>query len=510
MTKTTDLLAQIWVRKRSPLALALIAAGLAAPVSAATSVDTQIDALQQQITAAQQTLQALKQTKDTNTVKAGTKKSDTVTSKQQLPAYTDQVGVKNGFEFNGYFRTGWFDSSKGASESYAIGSLGRFGNELGGWYDMIFKQKVYDKDNKSVQGIITLDGNSGLGKAVEMEGQEDNYYHFLDLYVRTKGFIPALPESEFWVGRHALSGQEIQMLDWKSSRTNSGAGVGLENIKLAKGNLNVVLMREDLNYLDSSDTDNDVDINTNTVDVRYKNLPLSDTLSLDVVTKYQFLNKSEAVKQAEASGDYASVKNAFSLATVINQQLADNSHNEFTLQYATNSIASGFEIVNGGNADFGNGNNYQGEHSNGYGVRFISQGENYLFNHNVIMAHALVLGHGEDVYSYDMDKAHTDFNFVRMAVRPAYIWNQYNQTGVELGYFDQTNSVDGSDYNETAYKLTVFHALKVATSMLGSRPEIRFYATYLKSLDNEITDFEFSNNKDNQLSFGVQAEIWWF
>ena len=94
-------------------------------------------------------------------------------------------------------------------------------------------------------------------------------------------------------------------------------------------------------------------------------------------------------------------------------------------------------------------------------------------------------------------------------VRPAYIWDQYNQTGIELGYFNQKNKYGGVEYREQGYKTTLYHAIKVDTSMLRSRPEIRFYGTYLKSLDNEITDFSFADEKSDQYTVGIQAEVFW-
>ncbi|WP_071829977.1 phosphate ABC transporter substrate-binding protein PstS [Escherichia coli] len=99
---------------------------------------------------------------------------------------------------------------------------------------------------------------------------------------------------------------------------------------------------------------------------------------------------------------------------------------------------------------------------------------------------------------------------VRAVVRPAYIWDQYNQTGVELGYFTQQNKdANSNKFNESGYKTTLFHTFKVNTSMLTSRPEIRFYATYIKALENELDGFTFEDNKDDQFAVGAQAEIWW-
>ncbi|KAA0648090.1 maltoporin, partial [Escherichia coli] len=44
----------------------------------------------------------------------------------------------------------------------------------------------------------------------------------------------------------------------------------------------------------------------------------------------------------------------------------------------------------------------------------------------------------------------------RAVVRPAYIWDQYNQTGVELGYFTQQNKdANSNKFNESGYKTGV-------------------------------------------------------
>jgi carbohydrate-specific outer membrane porin len=102
------------------------------------------------------------------------------------------------------------------------------------------------------------------------------------------------------------------------------------------------------------------------------------------------------------------------------------------------------------------------------------------------MANALVYSFGNDIYSYETG-AHSDFESIRAVVRPAYIWDKFNQTGVELGYFTQQNKdISGNKYNESGYKTTLFHTFKVNTSLLTSRPEIRFYATYMKALETEL------------------------
>lgn len=45
--------------------------------------------------------------------------------------------------------------------------------------------------------------------------------------------------------------------------------------------------------------------------------------------------------------------------------------------------------------------------------------------------------------------------------------------------------------------------------MMKSRPEIRLYGTWLKVLNNELDNFSFENEKDDQFTLGAQAEVWW-
>ncbi len=306
------------------------------------------------------------------------------------------------------------------------------------------------------------------------------------------------------------------MLDWKSDRVYAGAGVGIENMNAGPGKLDLALTREDVNVYSREYADpnigRDADktkMNTNTMEIRYKNLPLWDDGALTLIGKYVMANKSDGQKHNESSNEYFKMKDSY-LATAIVKQKLDSrgGFNEFTLQSANNSIASGFARYDDGNPSIGQGENYYGDHTGGNAFRVISQGEMYLHD-NVIMANALVYSWGNDIYSYETG-AHSDFESIRTVIRPAYIWDNYNQTGVELGWFTQKNTNQaGVNFRESGYKTTLYHALKVDTSILNSRPEIRFYGTYLNILDNEISTYKFADNKKNQFTVGVQAEVWW-
>ncbi len=52
-----------------------------------------------------------------------------------------------------------------------------------------------------------------------------------------------------WV-KHGAPKIEIQMLDWKTQRTDAAAGVGLENWQVGVGKIDVALVREDVDDYD--------------------------------------------------------------------------------------------------------------------------------------------------------------------------------------------------------------------------------------------------------------------
>ena len=47
-------------------------------------------------------------------------------------------------------------------------------------------------------------------------------------------------------------------------------------------------------------------------------------------------------------------------------------------------------------------------------------------------------------------------------------------------------------------------------SSFGLLPEIRFYATWLKALDNQLDNVAFADNKDDQWKFGISANVIFF
>ncbi|OTQ75345.1 MULTISPECIES: carbohydrate porin [unclassified Gilliamella] len=451
----------------------------------------------------------------TNGSKDESTATKTIKNSYTLSEFKDFIKDEIGFSFNGYFRGGWSTSKNGKPKNYAEGALGRFGNEYGGWYDLVFKQKVYDEDGHRVDAIVMIDGNVATNKAAGLfNTQDDNIMQFSDIYLSTKGFIPGFPDANLWVGKHSLPYNEIQMLDWKTQKTPAGGGIGIEGLDAGVGKLDLALVRADVNVKQTKEVEvvengkvkrkevtkrEEVDLNE--VEFRYRDIALWQDATLAINGRYSAPNKSKIQ-------DSISVKNAWLGSFVLRQNNFFGGFNQLTLQTATNSVASQLANINTNNPEFAanSDNDYIGTHTDGKAYRLVSEGEAYLAD-KVIVAHALALTSGKDVFSYDLNLAHTDFTSFKSAIRPAYIWDTYNQSGVELGYFKQKNKVKGKSYTEEGFKTTLFHSFKVGESILASRPDIRFYVSYIESMQNEISKFDF-NGKENQISFGVQTEVW--
>ncbi|ANQ23762.1 hypothetical protein BA893_19185 [Vibrio natriegens] len=427
----------------------------------------------------------------------------------KISGYVKQE-LKEDSGFSGGFavRSGIATTTNGSPKSYAIGSLGRYGNEYDGWYDFVFNKRVYKDEEKSVNFIMMIDGNVGQERGNEWfdgagpSNPESTVIQFKEVYLTTKGFLKFLPDADFWVGRTHLPGYELQMLDWKMYTTTGGAGVGINNIKLDAVDLDFAVMREDYD-LYKKDYSSTYDANTITFEARQKNIAVGDSAKLMFIEKYAFPNETDT----QRDGTYYDMSAAGSFLSMIQIPYDDGGAIDLAVEVANNSLASSFTDYRVSNINYGIGKFYYGDHDGGLAYRFMTQGEFYP-TEDTIMAHAFVYTHADDTFSYNTGTK-DDIESVRAVIRPAYIWDQYNQTGVELGYFHQDNkNPEGETLTESGFKTTLYHALKVDTSILRSRPEIRFYTTYIKSTSHELGSAAlFADDKDDQLSFGVQFEV---
>jgi len=425
--------------------------------------------------------------------------------KDRLAKVEADVKSASDFKFGAYFRGGWETSNNGPTNAkvspgsalipggitytrpnWAQGALGRLGNEFYGWYDFLFSKQFYNQDGVTMKGVLLMDGSIDMngGNNTFDGGDAGNDFSFSRMYLETTGLIPGHPEAMFWVGRNTLPAKELMLFDWKYVQSNSGAGVGIQNLKLGPGALDVSIGRDDYKVFKTSFAGTE-DVNTNSLDVQYNGLhvDLFKNWNMNLIGQYTMANKTDTQKKMEASGELFNLKDAGMLGVVLQQKLADGSFYEHILQGANNGTATNMARIHGANPFLAHGDNYFGEQSGGHLYRYVTQGETFLGDH-FGMAHALAVATSSDIVDPETFAAHSDIDYVRAAIRPAYIWPSNNQTGVELGYFTQDSETEGVKKNEAGYKTTLFHTIKFGKSAFRSRPEIRFYGTYLKALNN--------------------------
>ncbi|WP_051905646.1 carbohydrate porin [Pantoea sp. NGS-ED-1003] len=432
------------------------------------------------------------------------------------------------FNFAGYFRGGWESAAKGTTNAtvtlgkgvsasgisferpnWAQGALGRYGNEFYGWYDLILSQRFYNKDGVAMKAVVLLDGSIDLDSSNNNFARSDgNDISFGKMYLETKGLIPGHPEATFWVGRNQLPAKEILMFDWKYAYTAEGGGAGIQNLRMGPGALDLAIGRNDYKVF-KTDLSGSTSVATNTVQMRYHDIRLTPDITLDLLGDYAMANASDSQKKRAAAGEFFTLKDAFMAGAAIRKAGADSGFNELVLQVASNGMATNMSRLHGANPYLGHSDNYFGEQSGGLLYRAVTQGENLIGDHFGVV-HAIALGKASDIVDAETFAPHSDLTFFRSALRPAYIWENNNQTGVELGYFNQKSKQFGKTLSESGVKTTLFHTIRFEKSSFGLLPEIRFYATWLKALDNQLDNVAFADNKDDQWKFGISANVIFF
>lgn len=106
----------------------------------------------------------------------------------------------------------------------------------------------------------------------------------------------------------------------------------------------------------------------------------------------------------------------------------------------------------------------------------------------------------------------------RVVVRPSYQLTKYTRLLAEIGaYWNHTKYAGQDKVLERQQKYTLAYAI-APTADIFSRPEVRFFVTYLHASDWDKTDANWTKGirnadgdkyyKDNYI-FGIQSEAWW-
>ena len=457
-------------------------------------------------------------------------------------ATTSMLSVASAVEitpnFGGYVRAGLDHAKHGKFSSWNKNKVGRLGNESDIWGEIALGAS-FNGAKDTIWGIQTRAAYSN-----ENGEKTDAKKLYLDEYYGTvKNVFSFSKDATIWVGKRYYHREENHMLDWKWYQIE-GFGAGVEYMDLGPGKFSFAWFSatdNDFSYdqketvgwvKDVNDEENlknnewkgpdgnkksyfKTDIVTEKFDVEYGLTPwdgawlnFRSTLLLPEVDDNKYM---EVVKQPKFSNG-----NIFAVSL-------DN-------YYSLGSCKTVVQFIKGPNSasPFGNGSwidYWNAEAANeSHRWQFLNYGDMKFGDFGI--AHSLYYtvasGFRGDLEDKESDKA---FSF---AIRPYYKLTDITKITAELGLFTETDTYhNGKSDNYKGQKATLAYVLSPDAGNWKSRPELRFYVTYLHGNHNEALRNsptqdkamtihykngvveKYDHPRDNQVIFGAQLEAWW-
>lgn len=422
--------------------------------------------------------------------------NETVETATKTMTATDTLA---GIDFYGYFRSGIAAGDNGSMKESVGGSfqknkLGRLGNEFDTYAEVGFGKELYNSGSQSVyiQTMINMydgDTNSNNG---------DNPFGWENLNIQFRNFL-GLGETS-WAGVRQYNKYSIDANDFYYWN-NTNVGGGIEKMELGQGKLSMAVLHRDIaqdnsiaadGELESVDIDNLVD--SNQLEIMYDSQPLWSGATLAV--GYKYLNADASNEQI--SHDNHDYSDGHAFMVLLRQQVSGTGFNDTVVQYYIDGSA--LQGVTFGSADTLNGTVKSG---NGWAVRnygTIPLAEDWDLSHAVNYATA------NDIQLWDGRNG--DGSTISVNAKVTYHWSDYTRTYLELGYFDDEKTVNGTNYDRSGGKYTLAQALSYGRD----KPEIRVFASYFDSNNDnwDNTGNVFENGRSNDTwAIGLQANVFW-
>ena len=381
--------------------------------------------------------------------------------------------------FSGYARYGVsYDAYKfktiNSADALNGNATGRLGNEgFGGEYQIATTRR---SESGAKWDLVLM---------VEQWGDDGYDLGLKKMYAGVSNIFECQPGIYIWAGRdfHQRFSTDLNDYYWM---THDGQGGGIKNIDLGFGKLDLGLVENNGggSYAATS---------------RLAGINLGGA-TLNLHANYGF--KSDSSSKDVTSMGYQRSSGAYQVA-------ADLSYagQRIIVRYADNAKDSVFDRVEGQSALIFSFD----------GAMPITEklGVQYLAAYQMLDVDKVQTTN--DVGSVDLSR--DNYNVI---VRPTYAWNDVHSTWFEAGY----NVVDFNDLNKTnsSWKVTLSQNIAINAFDTGTRPMIRFYATYGDG-DNEYrsggykyeykdgaltaTGNELKANNPKTLTFGAMFEAWW-
>ena len=363
-------------------------------------------------------------------------------------------------------------------------------------------------------------------------------------YASVKGIMDWDKDASVWIGKRFYRREDIHITD-KYYHDVSGNGAGIENVALGSGKLSVAWLRNDdgLNYEENFDssiykvTGKPSKVALHYFDVEY-DFPVWDGANMEIRNTYMLPKKD-----TDNSWYTAETKGTNNLMIELNQGYSLG-WNKTVLQYQYGPQA-GMNVF--GFQRWGAGDGQSGLADSAWGINLLNFGETH-FTENFGMFHVIgahFAGGRDGLATYKngaltdvKESSFKDKKAFQLVVRPYYKLTKMTRLLLEAGFYTESTthwakaSVNDINYvtentsNVQAKKVTLAYALTPDAGNFWSRPELRFYVSYLNGGNDQgtlgqygnadytvssATDdrFGYSHKKTNQFIFGAQAEAWW-
>ena len=431
--------------------------------------------------------------------------------------------------FGGYFRSGVMHSNSGRSPKFNVNKVGRLGNENDTYGEIVLGADVATVDDTvwTVNSRVALSTNLNRDWQTQTgDNAEKTDIAFREFFLNVKGLMDWDKDASLWAGKRFYRREDIHITDMYYYDI-SGMGAGIENLQVGPGKLSAAWIRQDDNtdYEWKNQTFTNVDIDAPTyvsldkVDLEY-DLPAWDGANLEFRTTFFIPTRDTN----DGSKNLFKAAHDFNGAQLYNVELSQGyslGWNKTVIQY--------FHGSNANWSAFGTGNwlDYSGASNSAHRWSLINMGETH-FTPSIGMFHVFYAstsdGYDNNLNSTNYTSKKSD-KAVSFVVRPYFQLTKMTRIYVEGGWYAQSTKSYNADnlgtktVGEHGSKYTVAYAITPDASNFWSRPELRFFVSYLKGADQDLSSYGSSNAylgntkiesiKDDNYIFGVQAEAWW-
>ena len=373
--------------------------------------------------------------------------------------------------FNGYMRAGvGFDKNGKTNNTFqGCRKVGRLGYEDDMYGEIGLGADIAKVDDTvwTVNSMVQIDSdnaNSWAGNDATPILRQFN--------VEVKGLLDSDKDAKIWVGKKYVQREDIHITDYYYYDI-SGTGFGIYDLSLGSGKFQASYVQHD----------NDNAENFSLFDVRYS-FPLWDGASFQIGNVYSQGKKTKE-EQDQLNGN---------MLTLELSQGFSGGWNKTVVQWKTganNACAEGTPYNTSRDRD---GNSYK---IYNFGETTIS-GDLHMFHHADF-----------EVADFD-DSVNTKTTEWRVVVRPWYKLTKMTRIYTEFGAYGMTIKKDHKqDQNERIQKATIAYAITPDAGNFWSRPEIRFYATWLHGTDGNVTWTNGYRKGSTDITVGAQVEAWW-